>query len=44
MRCGGRERIRTAVKGFADLCLAARPRDLKFKEAKFTKRIRSNKS
>jgi hypothetical protein len=24
----GRERIRTAVGGFADLCLATRPRDL----------------
>ena len=24
---GGRERIRTAVRGFADLCLATRPRD-----------------
>ena len=24
---GGHERIRTAVRGFADLCLAARPRD-----------------
>ena len=24
---GGRERIRTAVQGFADLCLATRPRD-----------------
>lgn len=24
----GRERIRTAVKGFADPCLATRPRDL----------------
>ena len=23
----GRERIRTAVQGFADLCLTARPRD-----------------
>lgn len=23
----GRERIRTAVEGFADLCLATRPRD-----------------
>ncbi len=29
MRVGlrGRERIRTAVQGFADLCLATRPRD-----------------
>ncbi len=25
---GGSERIRTAVQGFADLCLAARPRNL----------------
>ena len=25
---GGPERIRTAVEGFADLCLAARPQDL----------------
>lgn len=25
--CGGSERIRTAVKGFADLCLATRPRN-----------------
>ncbi len=25
--CRGRERIRTAVRGFADLCLATRPRD-----------------
>ena len=25
---GGRNRIRTGVKGFADLCLAARPSDL----------------
>ena|GEM_PF-5369759 len=25
---GGRGRIRTAVQGFADLCLATRPRDL----------------
>jgi hypothetical protein len=25
----GRERIRTAVEGFADLCLATRPRDRK---------------
>lgn len=25
---GGRERIRTAVQGFADLCLATRPHDL----------------
>lgn len=24
---GGRERIRTAVQGFADLCLTTRPRD-----------------
>lgn len=24
----GRERIRTAVRGFADLCLTARPPDL----------------
>ena len=24
---GGQERIRTAVEGFADLCLAARPLD-----------------
>ena len=24
---GGREQIRTAVQGFADLCLTARPRD-----------------
>ncbi len=24
---GGRERIRTAVQGFADLCLATRPLD-----------------
>lgn len=24
---GGPERIRTAVQGFADLCLAARPQD-----------------
>ncbi len=24
----GRERTRTAVEGFADLCLATRPRDL----------------
>ncbi len=25
--CRGREQIRTAVQGFADLCLTARPRD-----------------
>lgn len=25
--CRGRERIRTAVEGFADLCLATRPLD-----------------
>ena len=25
---GGQERIRTAVEGFADLCLATRPLDL----------------
>ena len=35
---GGHERIRTAVRGFADRCLAARPRDLfkldKIKEIK----------
>ncbi len=28
MLFGGRERIRTAVQGFADLCLATRPLDL----------------
>lgn len=28
---GGRERIRTAVQGFADLCLATRPPDPVFK-------------
>ena len=28
MELGGSERIRTAVKGFADLCLATRPRNL----------------
>ena len=28
--CRGRKRIRTAVRGFADLCLAARPPDLLF--------------
>ena len=27
MLFGGRERIRTAVQGFADLCLATRPLD-----------------
>ena len=27
-RDGGPEQIRTAVKGFADLCLATRPRNL----------------
>jgi hypothetical protein len=26
-KSGGRERIRTAVEGFADLCLATRPLD-----------------
>ncbi len=31
---GGRERIRTAVQGFADLCLATRPRDLNKSECK----------
>lgn len=31
--CGGRERIRTAVRGFADLCLATRPRDHYFRNA-----------
>ncbi len=30
MELGGSERIRTAVKGFADLCLATRPRNLVF--------------
>ncbi len=30
---GGRERIRTAVRGFADLCLATRPRDLIYQTA-----------
>lgn len=29
----GRERIRTAVRGFADLCLATRPRDHYFRNA-----------
>lgn len=33
----GHERIRTAVRGFADLCLAARPRDhLSILECKYT--------
>jgi hypothetical protein len=27
MFLGGRKRIRTAVRGFADLCLATRPSD-----------------
>ncbi len=31
----GRKRIRTAVKGFADPCLAARPSDL-FRECKYS--------
>ena len=29
---GGHGRIRTAVEGFADLCLATRPRDHLFKQ------------
>jgi hypothetical protein len=33
---GGRERIRTAVRGFADLCLAARPRDPIQRDCKYT--------
>ena len=33
---GGLERIRTAVEGFADLCLATRPRDPVMR-CKFTK-------
>ncbi len=27
LQTGGPERIRTAVQGFADLCLATRPQD-----------------
>ncbi len=34
---GGSERIRTAVDGFADHCLATRPRNLDFKNGKTTK-------
>ena len=33
----GRERIRTAVQGFADLCLATRPLDPLFRVCKCTK-------
>ena len=32
--CGGLERGRTAVQGFADLCLTTRPRDHYFEFAK----------
>lgn len=31
---GGFERIRTAVEGFADLCLATRPRNHRFGDTK----------
>ena len=34
IKSGGRERIRTAVRGFADLCLATRPLDLEIQVAK----------
>gem|GEM_PF-1770800 len=37
--CRGRERIRTAVRGFADLCLATRPRD-QYLECEFTDNLR----
>ncbi len=40
---GGLERIRTAVKGFADLRLATRPRDPLFAGAKVIKKCRFTK-
>ena len=36
---GGLERIRTAVDGFADHCLATRPRDQYLLVCKFSKSI-----